>query len=131
MSILKIKSLAETKGVTIRKLAQEIGMSEQNLHKCFKRNSIETKHLEKIAQVLNVSVGYFFDEGTGSDQSMNNNQVAIGNKNKQSIARDSEMALELKDIKGSVTEIIKENQRLNKELHACKDEMLQLLKKRK
>ena len=60
----KIKFILEKNEKTLKWLAQEIEMSEQNLYKIFKRNSIETKHLEKIAEVFGIQIGYFFDEST-------------------------------------------------------------------
>ena len=60
----KIKELCELKDITISRLAIEIEMSQPNLYKIFKRNSIETKHLEKIAEVFGIQIGYFFDEST-------------------------------------------------------------------
>ncbi len=58
----KIKKILSDKKLSQEKLANKIGMSKANLYNCFKRNSIETKNLEKIAEVLEVPVSYFFDE---------------------------------------------------------------------
>jgi len=59
----KIKDILDKKQKTIKWLTSEIEMSEQNIYKIFKRNSIETSHLIKIAEVLEVPVAYFFEEG--------------------------------------------------------------------
>ena len=48
--------------ISIRSLSATIGMSEQNIHKCIRDNRIEAGVLEKIAEVLSVSVSYFFDD---------------------------------------------------------------------
>ncbi|HRY31625.1 MAG TPA: helix-turn-helix transcriptional regulator [Bacteroidales bacterium] len=56
----RIKFLLGIKKMTIRELCEKIGMSDVNLYRRFKAGSIETKHLEKIAEVLGVHPGYFF-----------------------------------------------------------------------
>lgn len=43
-------------------LAKDVGMTEQNLHRCVRENKIQAQDLERIAQALYVSVGYFFNE---------------------------------------------------------------------
>jgi DNA-binding phage protein len=62
MNLLKIKVLAETRAGGLRKLANDIGMSEANLHRCIKSNNMQAICLEKIALIFNVPMGYFFDE---------------------------------------------------------------------
>lgn len=46
----------------IKALAEAVGMTEQNLHRCVRENKIQAQVLEKIASELNVSVLCFFDE---------------------------------------------------------------------
>lgn len=55
---------AEKRRMPFKTLASSIGMSEGNLHRCVRENKIQASDLEKIAKVLNVSVGYFFEEDT-------------------------------------------------------------------
>lgn len=43
-------------------LAESIGMSEQNLHRCVRENKIQALDLEKIATHLKISIVEFFDE---------------------------------------------------------------------
>lgn len=58
----KIRELLELKRISVRELCKKIGMSDVNLYRRFKANSIETKHLEKIAQECQVDLLYFFTE---------------------------------------------------------------------
>lgn len=58
----KIKKAIEESGIAIRQFAIKIGMSEQNLHKTFKRDSVETKTLQKICEALNLSYSYFLED---------------------------------------------------------------------
>lgn len=71
MILLRIKDLCERKEGGIKRLAEEIGMSEQNLHHCINLNKIQAGELEKIAQIFEVPIGYFFD-GAPSSQSIVN-----------------------------------------------------------
>lgn len=68
MNISKIKKLAEDKHISIKKIADHINMSEQNIYRCFNKNEIKAGDLEKIAQLLEVSISYFFDESTEPKQ---------------------------------------------------------------
>lgn len=61
MNLLKIRELCERKEGGVKRLAEEIGMSEQNLHRCITLNKIQAGELEKIAHILDVHIGYFFD----------------------------------------------------------------------
>jgi DNA-binding Xre family transcriptional regulator len=112
MNLLRIKSLAEKKKVAIRQLAIQIDMSEQNLHKCIKENRIEAGQLEKIAQILGVQIGYFFEE---TDSSISITMEHNGNGH--NIAG--------KDI--SINECKKEIEHL-KEIISLKDEIIEALR---
>lgn len=64
MELHKIKKRVEEtkyKG-GLRQLACDIGMTEANLHRCIRENKIQAQDLEKIAKLMSVRVGYFFDE---------------------------------------------------------------------
>ena len=49
----------------VRGVAEAVGMTEQNLHRCVRENKIQAGDLEKIAKVLGVPITVFFDEGKG------------------------------------------------------------------
>lgn len=61
MNLLVIKEIAEKKNISIRKLADSIEMSEQNLHRCIRINQIQAHQLEIIAKILETPVEYFFN----------------------------------------------------------------------
>ena len=77
MRLIKIKKLLEEKQRTIVWLSSKIGVTDQTLYNCFKRNSIETKHLEKIAEALETPISYFFEDDCedrlGPDSSLKGN----------------------------------------------------------
>ena len=57
-----IRDLCEEKKITLRNLANTISISEDGLQKIIQKGSTNSSTLEKIAKVLDVPVGYFFDE---------------------------------------------------------------------
>jgi DNA-binding Xre family transcriptional regulator len=62
---------------TVKQLADGIGMSETNVYNIFKRDSVETKALLRIAEFLDVHPSYFF--GSSIDNSHSSNQSGSGN----------------------------------------------------
>ncbi len=46
----------------LKALAEAVGMTVQNLHRCVRENKIQAQDLEKIASELKVSIVEFFDE---------------------------------------------------------------------
>jgi len=74
MNLQLIKKFSEGRPGGLKKIAVDIGMTEQNLHRCINKNKIQAGDLEKIAQLLNVSIAVFFDEQPGA------NAIASGNK---------------------------------------------------
>lgn len=83
MNLIKIRELCEAKDGGVKRLAEEIGMSEQNLHRCITLNKIQAGELEKIANIFNVPIGYFFDVDAESSNINIGHQVK-GNGNKVS-----------------------------------------------
>ena len=57
----EIDKLLHAKGVKKKDFAKMLEMTEQNLSKILKKDSIDAALLEKIAKTLNVSPIYFFD----------------------------------------------------------------------
>lgn len=66
MNLEVIKKFSEKREGGLKKLALDIGMSEQNLHRCIRNNKIQAADLEKIAILLKVDVGIFFDESVAA-----------------------------------------------------------------
>lgn len=61
MDLEIIRKLSENRGGGLKKLAADVGMSEQNLHRCIRNNKIQAADLEKIAMLLKVDIRIFFD----------------------------------------------------------------------
>jgi transcriptional regulator with XRE-family HTH domain len=77
-NFLYIRDLVENKNMTIRELSNKIGMTDSAMHALIKKGSTNTSTLEKIAQELDVPVGYFFDD-TPNNITANHGSVALGN----------------------------------------------------
>jgi transcriptional regulator with XRE-family HTH domain len=56
----KIKELCKKNNMTLKELSEKIGLSQTGLQGIFKNNSTSIETLQKICQVFNVSVEYFF-----------------------------------------------------------------------
>lgn len=72
MNLGLIRTFAEERKITFRKIASLAGMSDGNLHRCIRTNRIQADVLEKIAKFLNVSICVFFDEFTPATQPLIN-----------------------------------------------------------
>ena len=57
-----IRDLAKEKGISIRGVAHNAGISEGQIHHLMKVESTNTQTLESIAKALGVPVGIFFDD---------------------------------------------------------------------
>ena len=58
----KIKTLAKEKGISLSELAEQVGMTPNGLSIVIRDGKTMTDKLEKIAHILGVRVGVFFDE---------------------------------------------------------------------
>lgn len=74
---LKIKELVEIRNYNKTQLAEELGMTENNLYKIFKKTSIDTELLEYISSLLGVKITYFF-----SDEVVEKNDTILSKKSK-------------------------------------------------
>lgn len=61
-TLQKIKLLALQKNIPLSKLAEQCSITHQALNKIIRTNTTSIETLEKIAAVLGVSVGHFFDD---------------------------------------------------------------------
>ncbi|MDR1180999.1 MAG: helix-turn-helix domain-containing protein [Bacteroidales bacterium] len=60
-NLLLIRTLSKERNITIRELANRVGIGEAALQSLIKNGSTNTSTLERIAKELNVSAGCFFD----------------------------------------------------------------------
>ena len=80
MNLEIVRKLSENRGGGLKKLAADVGMSEQNLHRCIRNNKIQAADLEKIAfhdEVSRLSNNTVETNGDFSPASMMGN-VSVG-----------------------------------------------------
>ncbi len=138
MWVDKVKSIANKRGYSLKDIASLIDMSEANMYKCFKRGSIETKHLVKLADTLGVPATYFFEEEDKTGQKAHaegDRSVAVagdGNffsgdsqpkKDTAGVDEDSEKVKMLKQLLTEKDRLLVEKEKLLEE----KERVIQLL----
>lgn len=102
MRLELIKELCKNRQISIKNLATNVGISEPTLYRCIRMNQIQAEILEKIAQVLNISVSAFFDESVTDIHGnvIGNNNVAaihgsinVANTNTNDVIKEYESKL--------------------------------------
>lgn len=73
-NLQKIKDIAEAQGMSIRALAEAVGLKENQIHVMVRTNSTKIETLEKIANALHVPITVFFNE-----QVEDKSQTLVGN----------------------------------------------------
>ena len=76
-NLQKIKTLSKERKITLRSLANQVGISEQGLQKIIRDNTTSISTVERIASILGVSPAVFFDETPTSVNAMGDNSIAI------------------------------------------------------
>ena len=108
MDLQIIKKIVEENRFSggIRGLAETVGMTEQNLHRCVRENKIQAGDLEKIAKALGVPITVFFDEGRGSVtvSATDHSQAAGRDLHVATSARESELERENSDLRQQLIE---------------------------
>jgi len=128
MYINRIKNLCLEKNVSLKELAENIGITYQGLNKCIRKNNMQCSDLEKVTIFLGVPVSYFFEEGvtggSGVEKNFNHSQINYqqgdGNKNAQHVGDGCVECGRLRREVESLHELLK-----------AKDEIINLLKERK
>lgn len=72
-----LKDLLRKEGVILSQLAEDLGMSQQNLSAAFTRDDVKSGLLEKLARVLNKPIGFFYGEAFGPVQSVGDNNTQV------------------------------------------------------
>ena len=75
-NLLLIRDLCEKNKIKIRELASRIGKDESSIQSMIRTGSTNTKPLEAIAEVFNVSPGIFFDNPLESNTENSLNKEA-------------------------------------------------------
>ncbi len=119
MDYNKIKNIVTRKGYSIKAFFEEkIGLTEDGFYKAARNHTLKIRDLEKISDELGVPVGYWFEDQSVENVSMETDHSHEYNstvyKNfREELIRSQEHRIEL---------LIKENKRLEEELRKCLEE---------
>ncbi|PSR53880.1 hypothetical protein AHMF7605_10305 [Adhaeribacter arboris] len=120
---LKIKKAIEDARTSPEQVAAHAEMSLTNLYKIYKRDSIDSKYLVKIAEATNKSVDFFLYD---DDEPRSGNQVrGIGNAIGAITNQKINTGPGKKDVDTAVEESVIINQ-LTQQLEACADKVKSL-----
>lgn len=114
-NLLIIKDLADRQNISLKDLAEELDMTPDGLQKMMKRNSTKTETLEKIAGILGVQTGIFFDGYNSANQLINgdgNTASIFGNITAEDMANKDKEIIHLKALLSEKERIIEEKERL-------------------
>lgn len=129
-NLQKIKELSRQKNIPLKAIAEQIGVSEQGIHKMIREETMSAVVLERITRILNVSVCMFFDpdvQCTNFEQYNANAERSIAAK-KIGKVDQRDMLPKRNDNQSDLEEqVIK----LQRELLEAKDEIINLMKGQK
>lgn len=112
MTGIQLKSILYKTGLTQIELAEKMGMSQQNFNKSLMVKDIKTGFLEKLCEVLNVKMSFFYpddyDRGGGSFGSANS-ATAVGSGNTATTGASDDMVKQLLSQNQQLIDIIKKN----------------------
>ena len=95
----KLQSALKNAGISALDAATQIGISEANLYRLFKKDTFEVAYLRKAAAMLNLPISFFLEESPTSEISQigDFNQAGSGNSQKIKVSKapSQELAAEL------------------------------------
>lgn len=77
----ELKEILRKEGVILFQLAEDLGMSQQNLSAAFTRDDVKSGLIERIAKSIGKPVSFFYGEGPSQTVTGNNNALVAGNAN--------------------------------------------------
>ena len=104
LQLIKVKSEERKYPGGIKGLAESVGMTEQNLHRCVRENKIQAQDLEKIASELKVSIVEFFDESISSIHTEGDFSPASEKGNVSVISGDAVLLERVKSLEAMIVE---------------------------
>lgn len=107
-----INELLKRKKISQKDFCERVGLTDVSLRRIIERNSTKTETLEKIAESLNVPIGYFFGEQSGIVISGVHNQVHNGQGDQIMMTPEQKEIEHLRAIIEAKDKIIEEKERL-------------------
>lgn len=108
----QLKRILYVAGIPQNELAKKLGTSQQNLYAALKSQDIKTGFLERLCEVLDVKMAFFYpddyDRGGGSFASANS-ATAVGSGNTATTGASDDMVKQLLSQNQQLIDIIKKN----------------------
>lgn len=120
-NLILINELLKKKNLSVKEFCKRAQISDQTYRQMQSRNSTKTEILERIAQVLNVPVGYFFGEHTGVCVTGEYTQVHSGQGNQIMLTQEEREIEHLRELLAERDKVIEEKERLIQILLSSKD----------
>lgn len=70
-----IRKLCQEKGITLKALAEKIGITQAGIQYILQTNTTKIVTLKKIADVLDVDIAYFLLDNNGKDEKTIHNEI--------------------------------------------------------
>lgn len=82
MNYSEIKRIAESKKITMRELAKELGMTSNGLKRSIENDAMSIKTVKNLVFLLGITFAEFFDEATSQVNNGNiTGQMVVGHGN--------------------------------------------------
>ncbi len=125
MNINKLNDLIDGKRTTKASIIKKTGISRPALDAILEGNDFKVSNLEKIANALCVSVGYFFDEDTEIIRQAGRDYVERGKIEHQGTEYNGAVTV------GGEGDLARENAELRRKLIEAQDKIIKLMEDRK
>lgn len=115
----KIKSLIEASQHSVKDVAELMDTSFQNIYRILEKESVETKHLFKLAEILRIPVTQFFEESSVVDlsQEVESYKELISKKDNEISQLQNQITILEKLVKSNET-IIQKQETINELFNA-------------
>ena len=107
----RLKHILYAAGISQTELAEKLGTTQQNLYGALKAQDIKTGFLEKLCEVLNVKMSFFYPDDYDHDGSFKSahSATAVGLGNIATTGASDDMVRQLLSQNQQLIDIIKNN----------------------
>ncbi len=129
-NLQKIKDLSKAKGIPLKTIAEQVGISEQGIHKMIREETMSAVILEQIACILKVNICVFFNRECVCEHYEQYNATAERAIAAKHIGKVDQRNILPKAGKGGQEDLEAKVMRLQDELLEAKNKIIELLEKK-
>jgi transcriptional regulator with XRE-family HTH domain len=129
-NLQKIKDLSKAKGIPLKTIAEQVGISEQGIHKMIREETMSAVILEQIACILKVNICVFFNRERVCEHYEQYNATAECAIAAKHIGKVDQRNILPKAGKGGQEDLEAKVMRLQDELLEAKNKIIELLEKK-